>query len=100
VPALAVVFTPRAARQVEAAFSWWAENRRAAPDALREDLAAALALVASQPTMGLPIAGMHRGVRRVHLPRVGYHLYYRVAPRLAQLQVLAFWHARRGSSPT
>jgi len=99
VPALAVVVTPRAGRQIEAAVAWWRENRSAAPNALREDLAAAVALLADQPSMGIPVSGPHRGLRRVHLLRVGYHLYYRVAPQLRQLQVLALWHARRGSSP-
>jgi hypothetical protein len=39
------------------------------------------------------------GVRRLLLPRVGYFLFYRVAPRKQALQVLAFWHASRGSGP-
>ena len=40
-----------------------------------------------------------KGVRRVLLPRVGYFLFYRVARRRNELQVLAFWHAQRGASP-
>jgi len=39
------------------------------------------------------------GVRRVHLPRVGYHLYYRVARRARRVEILAFWHAKRGAGP-
>jgi plasmid stabilization system protein ParE len=99
VPALPVVVTRRAARQVEAAAAWWTANRPAAPSALRDDLAAALALVADQPTCGVPTASRSHGLRRIHLARVGYNVYYRLAPRLRQVQVVAFWHARRGSSP-
>jgi plasmid stabilization system protein ParE len=100
VAALAVVFTPRAARQIEAASGWWAEHRQAAPDALQEELTATLSLLSDQPTCGVPVAGPQRAIRRVLLRRVGYHLYYRVLARGHQLQVVAFWHARRGSSPT
>ena len=100
-PALPVVFTRRAARQVEAAARWWNVNRPAAPNALRDDLAGALTLIADQPTCGAPIASRRSpGVRRIHLARVGYHVYYRLAPRLRQVQVVALWHARRGSPPS
>jgi plasmid stabilization system protein ParE len=100
VPALPVVFTRRAARQVEAAAVWWRLNRPAAPDALEADLVAASKLVAEQPLCGVVIPSRRfSGVRRIHLARIGYHLYYRMAPRLGQVQVVAFWHARRGSPP-
>jgi plasmid stabilization system protein ParE len=100
VPALQVVLTRRAARQVEAAADWWKLNRPAAPDALRDDLAGALTLIADQPTCGAPTASRRfRGLRRVYLARIDYHVYYRLAPRLRQVQVVAFWHARRGSPP-
>lgn len=100
-PALPVVFTRRAARQVEAAAEWWRLHRPGAPDAVRDDLAGALALIAHQPSCGAPTAsGRFRGVRRIHLARIDYHLYWRLAPRLGQVQILAFWHARRESGPT
>jgi plasmid stabilization system protein ParE len=101
VPALPVVFTRRAARQIEDAARWWNANRPAAPNALRDDLAGALTLIADQPTCGAPIASRRSlAVRRIHLARVGYHVYYRLAPRLRQVQVVALWHARRGSPPS
>jgi plasmid stabilization system protein ParE len=94
VPALPVVLTRRAARQVEAAALWWKANRPAAPNALRDDLAG------GQPACGAPtVSRRSSGVRRVHLARIGYHVYYRVAPRLRQVQILAFWHARREAHP-
>jgi len=79
VPALPVVFTRRAARQVQAAADWWRVNRKAAPSAFRDDVAAAVALIAEQPASGAPSqSARHRSVRRVHLPLIGYHLYYRL----------------------
>jgi len=35
----------------------------------------------------------------VHLARIDYFLYYRVAPRKRVVEVVAFWHASRGSGP-
>jgi plasmid stabilization system protein ParE len=100
VPALPVVFTRRAVRQVEAAAAWWKANRPAAPNALRDDLGAALTLVGEQPACGTTVLSRsYHGLRRIHLGRIDYHMYYRIAPRLRQVQVVAFWHARRGSSP-
>jgi plasmid stabilization system protein ParE len=73
VPALPVVFTRRATRQVERAAAW---------------------------LCGTPVpSARHAGLRRVHLPRVKYYISYRLAPRLRQVQVVAFWHARRGVPP-
>jgi plasmid stabilization system protein ParE len=37
------------------------------------------------------------GVRRVHLSRVRYHLYYRARP--SRIEVLALWHTSRGKGP-
>ena len=97
---LPVVFTATARRQVERAQVWWEENRPAAPDAILNELRVALQLVTSQPSCGATVAGTRfRGVRRIFLRRVDYFLYYRVAPRRKQLEVLAFWHARRGTGP-
>lgn len=98
---LRVEFTPSALRQVEQAARWWRDNRSKAPEALQNDLASALELIASQPGVGA-IARNTRltGVRRVSLNRIGYHLYYRVHGEPPQsLQVVAFWHASRGSIP-
>jgi plasmid stabilization system protein ParE len=100
VPALPVVFTRRAAREVEEVARWWTANRLAASDAVEADLAAALTLIGEQPTCGAPtVSRRYRGLRRVHLARIGYHLYYRIAPRLRQVEVVAFWHARRELPP-
>jgi plasmid stabilization system protein ParE len=99
-PSLPVVFTATARRQVERAQAWWEENRPAAQGALRDELRVALQLVASQPACGAIVSSARfRGVRRILLRRVDYFLYYRVALRKRQVEVLAFWHARRGTGP-
>lgn len=91
--------TLRAAREVERAEAWWRENRPAAPAALREDLRAALDLLAQEPGIGVKVATTRLpGTRRLHLGRVRYLIYYRV--RGDELIVLSVWHASRGSTPT
>jgi plasmid stabilization system protein ParE len=90
----------RAVTQVEEADRWWRANRAAAPDSILEELERALVLILSQPAAGVPAGSVRLGgVRRVLLSKVGYFLYYRLAPRRREIQVLAFWHARRGTRP-
>jgi len=63
-------------------------NRPAAPDALRDDLAGALSLIADQPTCGAPTASPAcRGVRRIHLARIA-ELKTRVDALQGQVQAL------------
>jgi len=40
-----------------------------------------------------------KNVRQVYLRRVGYVIYYRVVGSPPVLQILAFWHSRRGTGP-
>ncbi|MDP2787689.1 MAG: type II toxin-antitoxin system RelE/ParE family toxin [Pseudomonadota bacterium] len=96
--ALQTRVTLRAASQIEKADSWWLGNRPSAPNALRNDLAAALDLLVRHPNVGTEVASTKVvGVRRLHLGRIRYHIYYRV--KESELVVLAFWHSSRGSSP-
>jgi plasmid stabilization system protein ParE len=97
---LEVQITHRARQQIQAASVWWRENRPAAPNAVAEDLARAFELVALHPEIGA-VARNRRlsGVRRILIGRLRYHLYYRVAGTPPRVEVLAFWHATRGSSP-
>ena len=46
---LDVEVTPRAAAQIETAAVWWAENRPAAPDAIRIDFQEAKSLLSHEP---------------------------------------------------
>jgi plasmid stabilization system protein ParE len=95
---LTVEVTPRAAIQLAAAATWWANNRPSAPDAIRVDFQEAVALLASQPGVGASSSTMrHPGLRRLYLSRVRYHIYYQVLDE--RLVVVAFWHASRGSGP-
>jgi plasmid stabilization system protein ParE len=88
----------RAAAQIEKADRWWTENRLAAPGALREDLDAAFSALLIQPGIGTKVANTKlEGVRRLHLGRVRYYVYYRVEG--GELIVLSVWHSSRGDQP-
>lgn len=95
---LTVEITPRAALHIESAARWWAENRLAAPEAIRVDLEEALSLLEQQPGIGARSkSARYPNLRRLYLSRVKYHVYYRVAGD--KLLVMAFWHVSRGSGP-
>jgi plasmid stabilization system protein ParE len=97
---IAVKVTRRAEREIEKADQWWRENREAAPWAFREELENAFHLIAAQPHVGAKATNAKLpGVRRIHLSRVHYHLYYRVSTDQTIIEVLALWHAKRGQSP-
>jgi len=67
---------------------------------MSEELVRVLDLVSVQPGVGIRASNVElRGVRRVLLKRVGYHLYYRVALTRDAVEVLAFWHAHRRTRP-
>ncbi len=69
-----------------------------APEALEDELTEAFSLLSSQPGIGVPtLSAKTKGVRRVHLARVHYYLYYRV--RGDEVQILALWHTSRGAEP-
>ena len=90
--------TKRAQAHIDRAALWWDENRPLAPGALDEDLAEAFSLLGVEPSIGAPALNvLIEGVRRVHLARVRYYLYYRV--RRGQVEVLALWHTSRGAGP-
>ena len=95
-----VFFTKTADEAIREASAWWFENRLSAPNAIAEEIERALALVCAQPGIGsralnIPLAG----VRRVHLSRIHYYLYYRISPLGTHLEVLAFWHTSRAGGP-
>jgi plasmid stabilization system protein ParE len=68
------------------------------PEAFLEELERAFELIAMQPRLGV-LAGSSSlsQVRRVHLARIRYHLYYRVMS--GAIEVLAFWHTSRSGPP-
>lgn len=88
----------RAAREIERIVKWWTTNRPVAPSAVREDLEAALTLLLVQPDIGIRVEqASSTDVRRFHLDRVRYWVYYRV--RRNRFEVLSVWHSSRGSGP-
>jgi hypothetical protein len=55
-------------------------------------------LISAQPGIGAWANDVDLArVRRIRLDRVGYLLYYSATSE--RIQILAFWHVRRGSSP-
>ena len=96
--ALRVKVSARAASQILKAAEWWAENRPAAPGAVRIDIGEALVLLARQPGFGTAYEGARtKGVRRLLIGRIRYFIYYRVTPEA--LELLAVWHVSRGKQP-
>ena len=97
--AIPVRIVSSAARVIAEAGKWWAANRPKAPGAFAVDLERALQLVASQPAIGARARNVKlEDVRRVHLARVRYCLYYRLTSEPA-IEVLALWHTSRGTTP-
>ena len=95
---LRLLVVPTAQRHIRAAKQWWSKNRPAAPDLLSDELEKAFDLITTQPHIGPPAPNVKTpGVRRFHLSRIHYHLYYRPKPDV--VEVLALWHVRRGSGP-
>jgi plasmid stabilization system protein ParE len=94
-----VKVSARAALQMHKAAEWWAENRPAAPGAIRTDIGEALALLAEQPGIGAFYEGARaKGVRRLLVGRIRYFIYYRVTSDT--IEVLAVWHVSRGRQPS
>lgn len=88
----------RAARDIERIVEWWSLNRPAAPNAVGHDLEVVLDVLLDQPETGSVVQeASSAGVRRFHLDRIRYWVYYRV--RMNRLEVLALWHSSRGSGP-
>lgn len=95
---LQIHISRRAAIQIEEVAAWWAVNRLAAPGAIHQELEHAFSLLAIQPAVGARALNARlSGVRRLHLSRIHYHLYYRVTTHA--IEVLAFWHTSRDLDP-
>src|SRR5712692_6082872 len=98
-PPLPVRIVSSAARAIAEVAEWWAANRPKAPDAFVVDFERAVQLIASHPAIGAQARNVKlEDVRRVHLARVHYHLYYRITSEPA-IEVLALWHTSRGAGP-
>ena len=89
-----------AAEQVHAAETWWQVHRPKAPGAIRVELARASSLIAAHPRVCTPASNaVLPDVRRLHLRRIHYDLYYRLVDLERRIEILAFWHVKRGGKP-
>lgn len=90
---------PNAERQIREAARWWHENRKAALGLFRQELTRGFELITTQPGIGPRALDVDLPeVRRLHLLRIRYYLYYRVKGKEA-VEVLALWHTSRGEGP-
>jgi plasmid stabilization system protein ParE len=89
-----------AAGQIRIAEAWWRTNRPKAPNAIREEVERASALLALQPDIGASARGIRlEGVRRIHLRRIRYYLYYRINEAPKRIEILGFWRSSRVDAP-
>ena len=97
---LPVRIVASAGKAILDAAEWWVTNRPKAPDAFMVELERAIQILSSQPLIGARARNIKlAGVRRLHLPRVHYHLYYRVTSHPEAVEILALWHTSRGTAP-
>lgn len=95
---LALTVVPNAERQIREAAGWWQRNRLSAPDLFFQQLHRGFELVTTQPEAGTRARDVAlAGVRRLHLARIHYYLYYAV--RGETVEILALWHTRCGTPP-
>jgi len=86
--------------QIRAAEQWWRLNRPKAPNAIREELERASSIISLQPEAGARARNLSLpGVRRLHLARIRYYIYYWLLTDPDRIEILAFWHESRGSAP-
>jgi plasmid stabilization system protein ParE len=96
--ALRYVIKARAQRELAQAAAWWAENRPAAPGAVRIEVSRAIGLLVHQPGIGEKVeTGRSIQVRRFRTDKTERWIYYRVKDNT--LEVLSVWGTDRGSNP-
>jgi len=95
---LPIKVTAAADSQIQKAADWWLANREKAPRAFKEELQRGFALISQRPDAGAKATNVRlKDVRRIHLSRIRYFVYYRVQGR--QVEVLALWHSSRLKGP-
>ena len=89
-----------AAAQISEIAQWWRVNRPASPGLFVDELSGAYDLIRHQPKVGQPVVGAKSDrVRRVHMLRSRYYLYYQESETGDAIEVLAVWHSSRGTDP-
>ena len=97
---LGIEISDLAKAQIRSAEDWWRLNRPKAPNAIREELERASLLISIQPEIGARARNISlAGVRRLHLARVRYYVYYWLLADPERIEILAFWHESRGGAP-
>ena len=88
-------------QQIQEANRWWRQNRDKAPDAILQEVERIGSLLSQQPQLGARATNVKlRGVRRIHIERIHYDVYYRVLGSPPELvEIVAFWGSRRGNAP-
>jgi plasmid stabilization system protein ParE len=95
---LPIKVTLVAEEHIQKAASWWLANREKAPQTFTEELQRGFALISQQPEVGAKATNVKlKEVRRIHLSRIRYFLYYRV--KEGRVEVLALWHSSRLKGP-
>ena len=95
---LPIKVTPVADAHIQKAARWWLANREKAPEAFKEELQRGFTLISQQPESGARATNAKlKDVRRIHLSRIRYFLYYRV--KESRVEVLALWHSSRLKGP-
>jgi plasmid stabilization system protein ParE len=99
VKAVALKVSRRAAQHIRTATAWWAKNRLAAPGAVTAAVEQGAAHIQERPHgVGTRISHTRLGeVRRLYLSRIHYYLYFRIS--VEDIEIIALWHASRGSEP-
>ena len=91
-----LILSRRALREIREASEWWDQNRADAPDAFRDTLERAFELIQAEPKMGAYATNVRlQGVRRVHLSRIRYFLYYRFKKVPQATGGPGLWHTSR-----
>jgi plasmid stabilization system protein ParE len=88
----------RALRHIDAADSWWRENRPLNPNLFEAELLAAFRSIEAHPTV-FAVLDEPRivGLRRLLLTKSRYHVYWSV--HVDAIEVLAVWHTSRADDP-
>ena len=97
---LDIAISDLAKAQIRAAEDWWRLNRTKAPNAIREELERAASIISVQPEAGARALNVSlAGVRRLHLARIRYYVYYWLLTDPERIEILAFWHESRENEP-
>jgi plasmid stabilization system protein ParE len=90
-------FTPEADEQADKSDRWWREHRDV-HDLFARELAATIALLVGNPTLGTIYTVLHgQPMRKVLMPKTRHHVYYTTEGD--EILVHAVWGAPRGRGP-